>query len=97
MGRVANLLETADEEHIYDYFNTAKNFREGLPASDKGAIPSFYDLFVDVPDYPGVISEITGFLAEERISITNIRILETREEIYGVLVISFQTDRKSVV
>lgn len=45
-----------------------------------------------MPDYPGVISEITGYLAIEDISITNIRILETREDIYGVLVISFQTD-----
>ena len=56
------------------------------------AILSFYDLYVDIPDYPGIVSEITGLLAEERISITNIRIIETREEIYGVLRISFQSD-----
>lgn len=91
MERVKDILHDGDESLIYDYFNTAKKFRDGLPSRDKGAIPSFYDLFVDVPDYPGVISEITGYLAEERISITNIRILETREDIYGVLVISFQT------
>jgi prephenate dehydrogenase len=97
MERVKKMLHAGDESLIYDYFDTAKNFRDGLPARDKGAIPSFYDLFVDVPDYPGVISEITGYLADERISITNIRILETREDIYGVLVISFQTpeDRAS--
>ncbi len=51
---------------------------------------------MDVPDYPGIISEVTGYLAEDEISITNIRILETREDIYGVLRLSFQTeeDRK---
>lgn len=91
MDRVKELLDTGDENHIFEFFDTAKKFRDGLAVSDKGAIPSFYDLFVDVPDYPGVISEITGYLAQERISITNIRILETREDIYGVLVISFQT------
>jgi prephenate dehydrogenase len=91
MDKVSLLLQSADEERIFDYFKSAKDFRDGLPANDKGAIQSFYDLFVDVPDYPGVISEITGYLADERISITNIRIIETREEIYGVLVISFQT------
>jgi prephenate dehydrogenase len=91
MKLVNELLCAGDENKIYDYFDIAKKFRDGLPSRDKGAIPSFYDLFVDVPDYPGVISEITGYLAEERISITNIRILETREDIYGVLVISFQT------
>lgn len=92
MEKVTNMLETENSEEIYDYFLKAKQFRDELPQKQKGAIPAFYDLFVDVPDYPGVISEITGILAKEEISITNIRILETREEIYGVLVISFQTE-----
>jgi prephenate dehydrogenase len=96
MERVKKLMLAEDEDHIFEFFDSAKKYRDGLPINDKGAIPSFYDLFVDIPDYPGVISEITGYLAEERISITNIRIIEAREDIYGVLVISFQTpeDRK---
>jgi prephenate dehydrogenase len=92
MNGVKTLLENENSEAIFDYFKQAKQFRDGLPQKEKGAIPSFYDLFVDVPDYPGVISEITGFLAKEKISITNIRILETREDINGILVISFQTE-----
>jgi prephenate dehydrogenase len=92
MNRIQKLLDKEDSVAIFNYFDEAKQFRDGLPSSEKGAIPAFYDLFVDVPDYPGVISEVTGYLAKENISITNIRILETREEIYGVLVISFQTD-----
>ncbi|KAB7672935.1 prephenate dehydrogenase [Bacillus sp. B1-b2] len=96
MDSVYSLIETEDEEGIFNYFHRAKEVRDGLPLGQKGAIPAFYDLYVDVPDYPGVISEITGYLAQENISITNIRILETREEIFGILVISFQTeeDRK---
>ncbi|MDQ0197515.1 prephenate dehydrogenase [Neobacillus ginsengisoli] len=89
---VKDLLEKEDSSAIFDYFQQAKQFRDGLPVREKGAIPAFYDLYVDVPDYPGVISEITGYLAKETISITNIRILETREDINGVLVISFQTE-----
>jgi prephenate dehydrogenase len=92
MNKVIGFLESAAGDEIYDYFQRAKDYRDGLPSKDKGAIPAFYDLFVDVPDYPGVISEITGYLAKEEISITNIRIVETREEVYGVLVISFQSD-----
>ncbi|MDP4169412.1 MAG: prephenate dehydrogenase [Bacillota bacterium] len=92
MGHIHDMVEQRDGDGIYRYFQKAKQFRDGLPSGTKGAIPAFYDLFVDVPDYPGVISEITGYLASEKISITNIRILETREEIYGVLVISFQTE-----
>lgn len=85
-------LEEGKEDKLFDYFQKAKEFRDGLPVKAKGAIPSFYDLYVDVPDYPGVISEISGYLATEKISITNIRIMETREEIYGVLRLSFQTE-----
>jgi prephenate dehydrogenase len=92
MNGVKLLLENKNSSAIYDYFHQAKQFRDGLPLKEKGAIPAFYDLFVDVPDYPGVISEITGYLAKEEISITNIRILETREDINGILVISFQTE-----
>lgn len=96
MQKVVNMIEMENGEAIHQYFLTAKQFRDELPIKDKGAIPAFYDLFVDVPDYPGIISEITGYLAQEQISITNIRILETREEVYGVLVISFQTEEDRV-
>ncbi|MDP4104477.1 MAG: prephenate dehydrogenase [Bacillota bacterium] len=92
MVRIKSLLEKENSKEIFNYFNDAKQYRDNLPVKEKGAIPAFYDLFVDIPDVPGVISEITGYLAQERISITNIRIHETREDVYGVLAISFQTE-----
>nr|WP_295971661.1 prephenate dehydrogenase [uncultured Bacillus sp.] len=92
MHEVASMLKEQDSGRIYQYFFEAKQFRDELPSKEKGAIPAFYDLFVDVPDYPGVVSEITKYLAKEEISITNIQIRETREDIIGVLVISFQTE-----
>jgi prephenate dehydrogenase len=97
MDKVRQFIASDSSEQIYQYFASAKDFRDELPTRTKGAIPSFYDLFVDVPDYPGIISEITGYLAVAKISITNIRIIETREEIYGVLRLSFQNeeDRES--
>lgn len=96
MRIVRELLVKEEESAIHSYFKKAKAYRDQLPMHKKGAIPAFYDLYVDVPDYPGVISEVTGYLADERISITNIKIMETRVDIFGVLVISFQNeeDRK---
>lgn len=91
MTYVKDLLITENSPKIYDYFSKAKTARDQLPLTEKGAIHSFYNLFVDIPDYPGVISQITGYLAMEKISITNIRIMEAREGIHGVLVISFQS------
>jgi len=92
MESISQMLIEENEEALYQYFYQAKKFRDEMPIKEKGAIPAFYDLFVDIPDYPGVVSEITGYLAQENISLTNIRIRETREGIYGALVISFQTE-----
>ncbi|WP_096200927.1 prephenate dehydrogenase [Bacillus sp. FJAT-45350] len=91
MSYVQKLIEQSDDENIHRYFEEAKQFRDGLPIHKKGAIPAFYDLYVDVPDHPGVISDVTGILAKANISITNIRIIETREDIMGVLRLSFRS------
>ncbi len=96
MTCIKQFVSDQDGEKIYQYFQQAKAFREGLPERDKGAIPAFYDLFVDVPDHPGVVSDVTHILAERLISITNIRILETREDIMGVLRLSFRSDQDRV-
>jgi len=90
MNRVKSILLSEDEETIEQYFASAKEVRDQLPINT-GAFYTTYDLYVDIPDYPGVISELTGYLAEEHISITNIRVVEAREDIFGILVISFQT------
>ncbi|MEB1806832.1 MAG: prephenate dehydrogenase [Bacillaceae bacterium] len=92
MNYVRVLIEQEEDDKIHQYFDHAKKFRDGLPIHKKGAIPAFYDLYVDVPDHPGVISDITGILAKENISITNIRIIETREDIMGVLRLTFRTN-----
>ncbi|MGO4888106.1 prephenate dehydrogenase [Anaerobacillus sp. MEB173] len=92
MEYVKSLIKDSKEEEIQQYFSEAKQFRDDLPVRKKGAIPSFYDLYVDVPDHPGVISDVTGILANESISITNIRIIETREDIMGALRLSFRSD-----
>lgn len=98
MHCLKQLLDNADPNDIEDYFAQAKQIRDELPIA-QGALYTVYDLYVDVPDYAGVISEVIGYLAKEHISITNLRIVETREDVFGILVISFQTmeDRAQAV
>lgn len=91
MQSVREMLIDNNPEKIYDYFDEAKKFRDGLPITSQGALYLTYDLHIDIPDHPGVISEITKILADGRISLTNIRIVETRTDVYGILVVSFQT------
>ncbi|MGY3764937.1 prephenate dehydrogenase [Vagococcus vulneris] len=90
MSLVQNWLEKEDDKKLYQFFNHGKIVRNELPIHKEGAIPAFYDLFVNVPDDYGVIAEVTRILANHKISIINIKILETREDIFGVLQLTFR-------
>ncbi|WP_416149723.1 prephenate dehydrogenase [Salipaludibacillus sp. HK11] len=91
MTDIEKMLVEQDGQKIYSFFSDAKDVRDQLPSKEKGALMPFYDLFVDIPDHPGVISDVTAILADSNISITNIRIIEAREDIMGVLRLSFRS------
>lgn len=84
-----------NRQTFYDFFSTAKVTREKITMNKKakGTIPGFYDLHVDIPDQIGSIAEITATLAEHKINILNIQIMETREDINGVLQLTFASKR----
>ncbi len=95
MDDVYRLLERNDSDEILQFFKEAKTYRDSLPSTfrgaTQGALYMTFDLHIDIPDHAGAISEVTKILADANISITNIRIVETRTDVYGILVISFQT------
>lgn len=88
MDHLKNLLVTDDKDAMYSYLEEAREYRDGLEAKKKGAIPSFYDLYVDIFDQTGALLKVITLLAEHEISIKNIEILEIREGITGVLRLS---------
>ena len=81
------------QEALFEFFQKAKVVRDDIPVHKEGSIPSFYDLYVNVPDYPGAIAEVTGILSEASISLINIKIMETRDDIFGILCISFKNNK----
>lgn len=83
-------VEKASSDEIEEFFRQARDFRDGLPERQKGALPALYDLYIDIPDHPGEIGRITTLLGAKEINITNIQILETREDVFGVLRITFR-------
>lgn len=91
MNDIRALLETDDKVSMYHYLEQAREYRDGLDKKKRGAIPAFYDLFVDIFDQTGALLNVVSLLAEEDISIKNIEILEIREGITGVLRLSFVT------
>lgn len=91
LDSVMDLIEKADGPGIEHFFASARKYRDGLPEKQKGAITPYFELYLDIPDEPGVIGKVTTLLGEHSISLTNIHILETREDILGVLRISFRS------
>jgi Glycine cleavage system regulatory protein len=82
-------VEAGDAAAIERFFRTARTFRDRLPERRPGALPMVHELFVDVPDRPGVIGRIATLLGEHGINLVNLEVLEVREDIFGVLRLVF--------
>lgn len=94
LGNLKRTIEEKNWQKLYDFFDLAKKIRDDIPVHKEGSIPAFHDLYVNVPDYPGAIAEVTGILAKEQISLINIKIMETRDDIFGILCISFKNEKE---
>jgi prephenate dehydrogenase len=91
IARFADMLERQDGDAIELAFKEAGGFRSIMPERRKGMIQSVYECYIDVPDQPGIIGKITTELGNSRINLSNIQIIESREDIPGVLRLSFRT------
>src|SRR5699024_9334994 len=71
MNSIRDMLEENNPEHIFDFFAQAKTYRDQLPSTSQGATQGAlympFDLHIDIPDHPGIISEITKILADSNI------------------------------
>src|SRR5699024_9055405 len=76
------------EAEMVHYLNEAKDYRDGLNAYSRGALPCYHDLYVDGNDKPGAIASVVQSLADAEISIRNIRIVEIRANINGAIRLS---------
>ncbi|MFC4777577.1 prephenate dehydrogenase [Paenibacillus sp. GCM10023252] len=90
-SRFVRMLESSDGEAIEEAFRMSGEFRSRMPERRKGMIHSTYDCYVDIPDEPGIIGRITTELGNHHISLSNIQISESREDIPGVLRLSFRS------
>jgi prephenate dehydrogenase len=94
MQLLKDLVDNNEKKDMIMYLENAKTYRDGLGTEEKGAIPAFYDIYVDIRDQTGAIASVTKLLAKHEISINNIQILEIRQGITGALRLSFSSREK---
>lgn len=92
MDKFRKLLTEADGEGIAEAFRRAGQFRSRLPERRKGMITSLYECYVDIPDHPGIIGKIATELGQAHINLSNLQIIESREDVPGVLRLSFREE-----
>lgn len=86
------LLEDENGTGIEEAFQKANRFRSELPERRKGAITSLFDIYIDVPDHPGIIGQIATELGTRHINLSNMQIIESREDVPGVMRLSFRQE-----
>ncbi len=57
-------IKKQDQKALFDFFKAAKIGRDSLGPEKLGAIPGFYDLFINLADKVGSLADVTQILAE---------------------------------
>jgi prephenate dehydrogenase len=94
MEEVRSAISDGEREQIEAFFSRSRRLRQQLPDKKRrGILEPRYECHVDVPDQPGVIGKIATLLGDENINISNLEVMENREEIPGVLKIAFKKEK----
>ena len=88
---VRETLAAADADALYDFFDSARQYRDSFSEKVSGPIRPVYRLHVDIADKPGVLSKVVSLLADHEINIQNVGITHNREYQEGAFCIEFAT------
>lgn len=89
LGVIADYIDGHEEDSLYSFFDTARNYRESFISAPSGPIKAEYVFTIDIADKPGSIAAIASLLAMHDVSIKNIGINHNRELAEGALRIEF--------
>ena len=92
LGQVRALVAAGDESGLLEHFRVARAFRKEVPSRGRGILPQVFNVYVHVPDRPGVFGEVTGLLGRAGINIAEIELLRVREEEGGPLRVGFTNE-----
>lgn len=78
-------IDVSDETALLHSFSSAKDYRDSIAISRKGALKKVYEIYLDLLDEAGGIATVATILASNNLSIQNIGIIHNREFEEGVL------------
>lgn len=81
-------LDNMDETQIQEFYQKAKEYRDNLPSQYSLHLLPYFEIYVDVEDKPGIIGQVTTLLGKHGVNIKNLRIINSREDEPGCLVLS---------
>lgn len=93
--KAKDFLVTGNEQDIYQFFESSKNYRNSIPGGSSGPIKRMYAVYCDIIDEAGGIAAIATILAANNINLKNIGIIHNREFEEGVLRIEFYDEPSS--
>lgn len=88
-------VANGDEQDIYNFFESSKNYRNSIPGGSSGPIKRMFAVYCDIIDEAGGIATIATILAANNINLKNIGIIHNREFEEGVLRIEFYDEASS--
>lgn len=83
----------SNKESIYDFFDSAKKYRNSFASKSTNATGIIHKINVDMRDRPGEIGTIATILSSQDINIKNINIVNSRDYIEGALEILFGSQK----
>jgi prephenate dehydrogenase len=89
LATLRTLIAEGKEKALLAYFDQAREFRQRVPFRGGGILPPMYNLYVCIPDRPGIIGEVATRLGASGVNIAEIELLRVREEEGGPLRLGF--------
>ena len=89
LTKIKETLDTRDKDGLFDFFDSARIYRDSFISASSGPIKRSFRISVDIADKAGALARIVTLLSEHGLSIKNIGITHNRETEDGVLQIEF--------
>lgn len=89
LTRIKKTLDNKDKDGLFDFFDSARIYRDSFISASSGPIKRSFSINVDIADKAGALARIVTLLSEHGLSIKNVGIIHNRETEDGVLQLEF--------